>query len=153
MEIREYTRKNRLACLRVLDSNIPGFFKPEARDDFTDYLDELDTPGHTFFVLENHAKLVLACSGVYIFPGAVLASLHWGMVARAYHRTGLGSALLEYRLNWLRETAIVQEVLLSTTQSSSAFFERFGFAIEKTLENHDGIGVHQVEMRLKLYPS
>ena len=38
MEIREYTRKDRLACLRVLDSNIPGFLKPDMRDDFTDYL-------------------------------------------------------------------------------------------------------------------
>jgi GNAT superfamily N-acetyltransferase len=152
MEIRAYTRKDRLACLRVLESNIPGFFKPDTRDDFTDYLDELGNPGHSFFILENHAKLVLACGGVYIFPGAVLASLQWGMVARAYHRSGLGRALLEYRLNWLRETAIVQEVLLSATQSSSAFFEQFGFVIEKTLENHGGIGVHQVEMRLKLYP-
>jgi GNAT superfamily N-acetyltransferase len=152
MEIREYTRKDRLACLRVLDSNIPGFFKPEARDDFTDYLDELGSPGHTFFVLENHAKHLIACGGVYIFPGAVLASLNWGMVARAYHRTGIGSALLEYRLNWLRETAIVRNVMLNTPQRASGFFEQFGFTFETSIENPDGTGLQHLEMRLKLYP-
>ncbi len=150
MEIRDYTRKDRSACLRVMNSNIPGFFKPDARDDFTDYLDEIDSPGHTFFVLENHSRQLIACGGVYIFPGAVLASLQWGMVARAHHRTGLGTALLEYRLKWLKETAIVREVLVNTPQTSAGFFEQLGFVGHQTIEHFYEPGIHQVEMRLKL---
>jgi hypothetical protein len=93
-----------------------------------------------------------ACGGIYIFPGAILASLNWGMVARAYHRTGIGSALLEYRLNWLRETAIVRTVILNTPPAASGFFEQFGFVFETSIENPVGTGIQQLEMRLQLRP-
>jgi ribosomal protein S18 acetylase RimI-like enzyme len=153
MEIRAYTRKDRLACLRVLDSNIPGFFKPEARDDFTDYLDELGNPGHTFFVLENYTKQLIACAGIYVFPDATLASLHWIMVARAHQHTEIGRTLLEHQLNWIRQTqTTVQQVVLSTHQGSSGFFERFGFVVENISENFYGTVIHRLEMRLILNP-
>ena len=151
MEIREYTRKDRLACLRVLDSNIPGFLKPDMRDDFTDYLDELSSPGHGFFVLENHNKQILACGGVYLFPDTALAGLSWGMVARAHHRTGLGRAMIEFLLDWLRnQHPNVKQVVLESNSFSKEFFELFGFKIEQTTENHYGIGLHRFDMRLTL---
>ena len=151
MEIREFTRKDRLACLRVLDSNIPGFLKPDARDDFTDYLDELGSPGHYFFVLENYTKQILACGGVHIFPDKALAGFQWGMVARAHHRTGLGRAMIEFRLDWLKTNhQNVKQVILESNSFSSGFFELFGFTIEQTSENHYGKDLHRFDMRLTL---
>ena len=151
MEIREYTRKDRLACLRVLDSNIPGFLKPDARDDFTDYLDELGSPGHYFFVLENYTKQILACGGVFIFPDTALARFNWDMVARAHHRTGLGRAMIEFRLDWLKTNhQNVKQVILESNSFSSGFFELFGFTIEQTSENHYGKDLHRFDMRLTL---
>jgi N-acetylglutamate synthase-like GNAT family acetyltransferase len=149
MEIRAFNRKDRQAVLKVLDSNIPGFLKPDMREDFTDYLDDLSGAGHQFFVLENHAKQILACGGVYFFPDTLLASFQWNMVARAYHRTGLGKIMLEHQLAWLREHhQSVKQVILESSQFSNSFFETFGFINEQMIENHYGLGLHRYDMRL-----
>ena len=50
------------------------------------------------------------------------------MVARTWHRTGVGSFSLRRRLTYLAETTPeLEAVLLDTSHYSQRFFARFGF--------------------------
>ncbi|WP_041231787.1 GNAT family N-acetyltransferase [Deinococcus peraridilitoris] len=144
-------------CLALLDSNTPEFFAPQER---ADYVRFLCTHRGPYFVLERDGEVV-ACGGVALYPddaaGVQLdvdsAGLTWGMVRRDLHAQGLGTALLEARMIWLRTHAPqVKEVRLSTSQFTTKYYARPGF--EVTRITHDGFapGVDAIEMRYVVVP-
>ena len=141
MDIRAYEPKDRDGCLAVFDSlEGPYFFTPEGREEFAAFLDRAESP---YLVLE-HDGCIVGCGGYHAEPGAAIAALHWGMIARGAQRQGLGRYLLLYRMKEIGRVPGVQMVNLGTTAGAAPFFEKFAF--RKVKEDDAGL----VTMRMKL---
>jgi GNAT superfamily N-acetyltransferase len=150
LTIRMYTAADMAACLALFDSNTPEFFAPSERAEFEAYL---RAPGGTVLVAEAPEVGVIGVGGFYLRPtdecaaSGPVAGLAWGMVARAWHRRGVGRALLRARLDAL-EMLGVAEVSVRTSQYSRGFFERAGFTATRQLSDGFTPGIDLVELRL-----
>jgi ribosomal protein S18 acetylase RimI-like enzyme len=131
MRIRPYQPSDRAACLAVFHSNTPDFFLPVEEADFTAFLDRMPGP---YLVVEEDDEIV-ACGGHAVNAVTGVATLCWGMVARAHQRRGLGRALLRARLANLADHPEAKVVRLDTSQHSRGFFEREGFVVQQTIQD------------------
>ncbi|MCY1125993.1 GNAT family N-acetyltransferase [Frigidibacter sp. RF13] len=136
-------------CLSIFDGNLPDFFDPTERAEFIQFLHDTATWAAPYLVLEFDG-LVIACGGLERAPGSRCAGLSWGMVDRPLHGTGLGTQLTEARLALARALPGIDEVILSTSQHTRGFYERFGFAVTQITRDGFGQGLDRCDMRLSL---
>lgn len=148
--IRGYESRDLDACLALINSNTPKYFANEESDEFADDLTRRDglpeSKRWPFFVLETQGN-IRACGGFAIQNDGV-ATLVWGMVAANEHRQGLGTALLNYRLQLLRTRAV--RVELDTTPQSFNFYQRFGFQAYKHIKDGYGPGLDKTLARFDI---
>lgn len=134
--------------LALFDSNVPRFFAPQERQDFTDFIDALPGP---YFVLEDAAGQAVGCGGYAAAEGdASVAVLCWGMVRGDRHRAGLGTVLLTGRLDRIAADPAYSSVAIETTQHSRGFFARHGFVQTRQVPDGFAPGMDLVEMTLDL---
>ena len=144
---RPFAPGDRAACLAIFDGNVPRFFAPAERVEFTAFLDRhAGTADHPYLVL-TEAEAVVACSGLSV-EGDGRVSLSWGMVARHRHGEGLGRLLTATRIAAAREMAGVTAITLATSQHTRGFYERLGFAVESVRPDGFGRGLDRWDMTL-----
>jgi hypothetical protein len=122
---RDYTSNDRAPCLALFDSNVPEFFAPSERNEYSNFLDHLPGP---YLVIYSPSEGIVAAGGYYVTEQANLGALAWGLVTRAWHRRGVGGQLLQTRLSRLRASG-VDTVRVRTSPGSRGFFERSGFRL------------------------
>lgn len=129
-----------LACFR---SNLPEFFADDELAEFTTFLDRLEgdgLPNVAYFTVLERGE-ALAFGGWFTRKDTELGGLAWGMVHRAHHRRGLGTLLLEHRLQAMAD---LKGVALDTTPASFTFYARFGFVQTAFKANGYGPGLDQI---------
>ncbi len=146
---RPYTPSDYSACLALFESNLPKFFAQEERAEFCQFLEGVNNSEPPYLVLVSD-DMVIACGGLAIEPDKRQARLAWGMVDRAYHRRGLGTLLLQARLEQARAVTNIDELALETSQHSRGFYERFGFKVVKIIPDGFGAGLDRWDMTLRL---
>lgn len=147
MKLRDYTPKDRAACIAVFDTNMGEYFADEEREEFADFLHELPGP---YFVLETESGEVVGCGGYAVREDGETVDLCWGMVTRSRHRKGLGRVLTEERLRRIEKVPTARSVLLGTSQLTVGFYERMGFVLEAHAPDGFGPGIDRCDMRLRL---
>jgi GNAT superfamily N-acetyltransferase len=150
MLVRDYVPTDRAACLAVFQSNVPKFFVPSEREEFSAFLDALPGP---YFVLESDTRDILGCGGYALAPGSSTADLCWGMISRALHGRGLGRLLLSERIARMSADPSVAAVALNTSQFTRRFYEQAGFITERFTPDGYAPGLDRCDMRLVLAPS
>jgi len=146
--LRPYRPEDRAACLAVFDSNVPAYFAPHERTDFTDFLDALHG---SYFVMDDADGQVVACGGFLASRGdPAVAILCWGMVRHGLHRTSRGAHLLSARLDLIATHSDFVTVTIETSQKSRGFFEHFGFIAGTIVTDGFAPGLDRVEMTLDL---
>jgi N-acetylglutamate synthase-like GNAT family acetyltransferase len=149
MQIRPYATADHETCLQIFRSNVPAYFARSEEPEFERFLDGQISP---FWVAANRGVIV-ACGGVALdHPEPGIATLCWDMVAAGKHRHGIGSALLQHRINYVAaKQPAPRLVRANTTQLAQDFFERHGFAAVQVVTDGYGVGLHHVVMdRLNL---
>jgi len=147
MSFRDYEPRDLDACLEILDSNVPRFFKPDERDEFWSFLHELPGP---YLVLVTPGGRVAACGGYAINPDDGSADLCWGMVRQDLHGMGLGRRLTRRRIELSVRDPRVREICLHTSQHTAGFYERLGFSTIGVLEDGYAPGLHRCDMRMSV---
>jgi predicted GNAT family N-acyltransferase len=143
--LRRYHAGDKARCLELFRSNIPRFFAPHEEAEFTEFLEQ-ELQDCDYFVLEE-ADSLLGCGGVFVQDD--LAGLCWGLIDNTRHRQGLGSLLLQGRLEHLyRHYPEVQVVRLDTSQHSQGFFARFGFVTTNVTPGAYAPGLDRFDMTL-----
>ncbi|MBC7876123.1 MAG: GNAT family N-acetyltransferase [Anaerolineales bacterium] len=146
MNYRPYTKADYEKCLEIFRTNTPDFFGTQEEPDFVDFLERLPCQ---FFVIEIENKIV-GCGGFFINEEKRTAALCYGMVARQYHKQGLGKYLLLKRLDAISHDPLAERILLDTSQYSKGFFEKLGFIVYEIIQDGYFAGLHRHEMELKL---
>jgi N-acetylglutamate synthase-like GNAT family acetyltransferase len=145
--MRQYSSADLSPCLTLFESNVPEFFSPGERSLLERYLRA--EPKH-FYVIENEQSRIVACGGFDLRPDKNGAKLRWDIVLRSEQRRGLGSKLLTLRLERLSRDPTVRRVLVDTSQFTSGFYQRMGFALIR--QTPDGIapGFDDCELELAM---
>ena len=145
MEIREYHSSDEAACLMIMQSNIPEYFRENDLTDFSGFLKNLPGP---FFVVTDSNSDVIACGGIaFGITTSTEAILCYGMVVHTHLYQGIGLQLLKKRLDYFLPLAPqVERILVNTTQKTEGFFRKFGFSIVERELNGFGTGLDHVSM-------
>ncbi|WP_353721293.1 GNAT family N-acetyltransferase [Dyadobacter sp. 676] len=151
MSIRPYEPADYAGCIRAFESNQPAFFADHEKEEFETLLEEIAAPGGStvYYYVVEHEGVIAACAGFCMQPDKASAGLVWGMVARDFHRQGIGKQLLTYRLNKIRELLPGVPVILDTTQLSYPFFEKSGFRVTRITRDYYAPGLDRYDMILE----
>lgn len=146
MHLRAYEQTDRERCLAIFEGNTPLYFASHEVAEFAKFL---NTPNCAYYVVERNNELV-GCGGFWIKPEEKKAALVWGMVRSDRQKIGAGSFLLLSRLQEVALAVPDCTIHLDTSQHAFQFFEKYGFEVQKFIENHYAKDLHRYDMILKL---
>ncbi len=144
---RPYTADDLESVVAIFRSNIPKYFRPEEESGLREFL---GGHGDGYYVLELDGK-VIASGGIAPNDDNTV-SLCWGMVRADHLGTGLGKLLTEFRIQRARERFGGAPLVVSTSQHTQGFYERFGFVLTEHTPDGFGPGLDICRMRLDSRP-
>lgn len=122
--IRRYREADRKAVLAAFRTNVPDHFPASEEAWLRSALDEPDGP--FFVVVEGEA--VIGFGGYELSEFYDLATLVFGLVRADRHGSGIGRALLMYRLlHMAKQKLRPRYVTVDTHPYTAGFFKRCGF--------------------------
>lgn len=130
--IKPYQTEYQKELVRLLRLNTPKFFAAEEEGEFVSYL-ELET--EQYYVLHYDGKVV-GCGGINSTEDRTEARLSWDIFHPDYQRIGLGTQLLEYRIQKLRLDPVLRKVTVRTSQTAYEFYKKQGFELNETRKNY-----------------
>ncbi len=143
MNYRSYDRRDLENVIAVFRSNIPKYFGSEEEGGLRGYLAEHPDD---YFVAEIDGEVV--GSGGFALNDDETVSLCWGMIREEHLGTGLGKKLTQYRITQAREKHGDRPIVISTSQLTQGFYEKFGFRMTSHKPDGFGPGIDICEMRL-----
>jgi GNAT superfamily N-acetyltransferase len=146
-KIRRYRPADRKAVLAAFRSNVPDHFPASEEAWLRSALDEPDGP---FFVAVE-AEEVVAFGGYELSSFYNLGTLVFGLVRADRHGTGIGRALLNYRLLHMAGRKLrPRYVTVDTHPHTAGFFERCGFEVIARWPGGYRSGRDRVDLRFEL---
>ena len=142
MIIRNYKPTDKPELLRIIRDNTPAYFAPEEEQDFSDYLDN-EVEG--YFIVETDGKIV-GCGGVNFEENKTIGIISWGMIHPDYQGKKIGGALLQYRLDFLKNTESVKRITVRTSQFVYKFYEKHGFQLIESKKDFWAPGIDMYYM-------
>ncbi len=144
MKIKPYTSHDLDAVIDIFRSNIPKYFGPDEETGLRDFLSEYPDD---YFVGEIDGDLIGA-GGIALNKDQTV-SLCWGMIRSDFLGKGLGRELTEFRIQKARERHGSLPLVVSTSQHTQGFYEKFGFRLIEHKPDGFGPGIDICEMRLE----
>ena len=148
MKLRRYTPSDLPAVVAIFRSNIPKYFGPGEEPGLRDFLS--DSRSGDYYVMDADGD-VIGAGGIGLNDDESV-SLCWGMIRSDYLGRGLGRKLTEFRI----EKALVKHgplpLVISTSQHTRGFYEKFGFRLVSHTPDGFGSGIDICKMRLE-HPS
>ena len=147
IRIRRYRNEDRKAVLAAFRSNVPDHFPASEEAWLRSCLDEPDGP---LFVAIERGELV-AFGGYELSDFYNLATLVFGLVRADRHGSGVGRALLRFRLlHMAGRKRKPRYVTVDTHPHTAGFFERCGFVEIARWPGGYRSGRDRVDLRFEL---
>lgn len=130
--IRDYAYSDREAILHLFHLNVPRFFSKSEEKDLIEFLDH-----HLihFFLMEINGQVV-GCGGYNLFPEQADARISWDIFHPDFQGRGLGSALLQFRIDRMKEVPGLKTITVRTSQWVYRFYEKFGFELKEVVKDY-----------------
>ena len=146
MMIRRYRKEDREALIQILRLNTPTYFHPSEEAEFIRYLNE---ELEDYWVCENEGRVV-GSGGVNYFPADRIARISWDMIHPEEHGKGIGSQLLQHRIETLKQNAAINQIMVRTSQLVYPFYEKAGFVLQQTQKDFwaPGMDLYQMTMNI-----
>ena len=123
--IRAYTANDKNAMLGILQANTPQYFSPEEEMDLINYFEnEIEY----YFVAEIASK-VIGGGGVNFNEDKTIAKISWDILHPNYQDKGIGTQLINYRINMLKNFQNIKKITVRTSQFANKFYEKRGFKL------------------------
>jgi N-acetylglutamate synthase-like GNAT family acetyltransferase len=143
IRIRPYLAGDFHSVLTIMDLNTPKYFAHEEKEAFKYFLqNEIDH----YFVVEHHAELI-GSGGFNVSKDGKIAYISWDMVHPDFYFMKIGTQLLTHRLQLLLTNNGIDSIIVRTSQHTCQFYEKQGFKILETKENHWAPGFDMVVMK------
>ena len=123
LTIRPYINSDKAVLLNILKLNTPKYFSPEEEVDLVYYLDnEIEY----YYVIEINNQVV-GGGGINFTEDKMTGKISWDLISPDFQGKSIGSALLNYRIERLKEFKDVQQIIVRTSQLVYKFYEKLGF--------------------------
>lgn len=134
--IREFTQEDKSNVLDLFRLNTPAFFSPDEEVDLMFYLDnEIEK----YFVVLLDEKLV-GCGGINFMEKGAIGLLSWDFLHPHYQRRGVGTVLLNHRIDFLKSIPSVKKIRVRTSQHAYTFYEKGGFELIEKVKDYWAVG-------------
>ena len=137
-----YTPTEFSNCMDLFTGNLDKYFAEGERAQYEDFLSNEALGGHYYVVKQG--DLTVAAGGYFNHEGAYW--MDWGMVCRSQHKKGIGSQLLNFRIQKIHEIDANARIKLCTSQYTKAFYQKFGFEVLRFTMHGFGENLHKYEM-------
>lgn len=127
--IRKYKTEDKDQLVRILQHNVPKYFAETEIDDYEEYL-ESKIQDYYVAVLDNK---IIAAAGINYDKDRQLAKISWDIVDIPFQKQGIGTLLLEHRIQVIANKKDIKSIVVRTSQHAYGFYEKKGF---KLLERH-----------------
>jgi len=140
--IRSYDVTDKEAVLNLLRLNTPAYFAVEEEVGFIHYL---ENEIQYYYVLELNKQIV--GSGGFNFSGInTVGKISWDMLHPDFQGKSLGSALLHYRIEKLKQFKDLETIIVRTSQLAYTFYQKNGFYLTEVVEDYWAKGFHLYKM-------
>lgn len=130
--IREYSATDMENVLALIRLNTPLYFGYEEEPHFIHYL---NCETEYYFVVEAENKIV-GCGGFNFAENNKIAKISWDIFHPQYQGKSLGTALLNYRINRIKQFDSVEKIKVRTSQQAWKFYEKNGFRLLETIKDY-----------------
>ncbi|MBD1428543.1 GNAT family N-acetyltransferase [Sphingobacterium litopenaei] len=146
--IRKFKPEDSTALLQIIKNNTPEYFAVTEIEDYKTYL-ETEIQDYFVAVLEDK---IIAGAGINYDREKQLAKISWDVVDIGFHKQGIGTLLLNHRLEIIATRKNIKSIIVRTSQHAYAFYEKNGF---KLLERHkdywaEGFDMYKMSYNKKL---
>ncbi len=143
--IREFHLADKAGVMSVFRANTPKFFSPEEESGLEFFLDhEIEE----YYVMLVNGKII-GSGGVNFEDDHKTGIISWGMIHPDYQGKYLGTELLKYRVERLKNNKTVERILLRTSQHVFGFYEKQGFKLLRIEKDFWVKGIDLYEMEYK----
>ena len=144
MNLRPYTPDDLESVVSIFRSNIPKYFGTSEEAGLREFLS--DPRSEHYYVAELDAD-VIGAGGIALNEDNTV-SLCWGMIRADHLGRGLGRELTQFRLEAAHRKFPNLPLVVSTSQHTQGFYERFGFRLTEHTPDGFGPGLDTCKMRL-----
>lgn len=135
--IRPYKISDKKQLFEIFELNTPKYFDPKEINDFESYLQQ---HSDTYFTIEYENKIVGGI-GYYVKESDKSGRITWIFLHPNYTGYGLGKKAVEHCLAILTLNATLEKLVVTTSQLTFEFFEKFGYQLLKTEKDFWGEGL------------
>lgn len=145
--IRPYTSQDKPELINLLRLNTPQYFAVSEENDFIEYL---NYHAEHYFVIEENGKII-GTGGINYLAENTEARISWDIIHPDFQGRGVGKELTLYRIGQINKMPAVNVIYVRTTQLVYRFYEKMGFALERTEKDYwaKGFDLYQMKIPLK----
>ncbi|MFN0188993.1 MAG: GNAT family N-acetyltransferase [Bacteroidia bacterium] len=143
--IREFIQEDKNNVLDLFRLNTPAFFSPEEEKDLIYYLDnEIEK----YYVVLIDGKIA-GCGGINFKENGEIGLLSWDFLHPHNQRMGVGTALLNHRIEILKSIPSVKKIRVRTSQHAYTFYEKGGFVLFEKIKDYWAVGFDLYSMEYR----
>ena len=143
LEFKDYSMESFNDCIELFDLNCPEFFASIEKNDYIEFLNQTKEG----YVTIHHDSILIGAYGVHKISSES-ASQSWTLIHPKYQNKGIGRLIMERVFLYL-ESNQLDNLFLSTSQQTEAFFLKFGAIRIDYIENGWDEGLHRIEMKIE----
>ena len=143
LQFKNYSMESFNDCIELFDLNCPEFFASIEKNDYIEFLNQTKEG----YVTIHHDSILIGAYGVHK-TSSESASQSWTLIHPKYQNKGIGRLIMERVFSYL-ESNQLDNLFLSTSQQTEAFFLKFGAIRIDYIENGWDEGLHRIEMKIE----
>jgi ribosomal protein S18 acetylase RimI-like enzyme len=142
--IREFRAEDTSALIQLFRLNTPTYFDVSEE---AGYLIYLEKETEDYFVVEKDNQII-GTGGINYVPDRNEAVISWDILHPDYQGKGIGSKLLQFRIDLVRSNPSYSSLMVRTSQLTFKFYQKNGFDLEKVVEDYwaPGFDLYQMKM-------
>jgi [ribosomal protein S18]-alanine N-acetyltransferase len=147
MFIREYNRQDDEAIIHLFRLNTPDYFSTTEEESLIDYL---ENHIERYYVMELNNEVV-GCGGFNLADDQKTCKISWDILHPSYQGQGLGTVLLNYRLDQIKALDHIKIIVVRTSQVVYKFYEKAGFKLHEVSKDYwaEGFDLYRMEYLIK----
>ena len=142
--IRKFKVEDKDQLVQIFKNNVPRYFAETEIDDYEEYINGKVQDYYVALLNDE----IIAAGGINYDKDRQLAKISWDIVDIPFQKQGIGSLLLNHRLEVIATKKDIKSIIVRTSQHAFLFYEKMGF---KLLERHKDYWAKGFDMYKMIY--
>ena len=146
IQIRPYIVNDKSAVLEMMQLHVPAYFHHDEIADFEHYL----THEIQHYFVVTLSDNIIASGGINLSDDLQTGFISWDMVHPNFQGQSAGSALLQHRIEFVKQQYTLPTLVVRTSQLVYPFYAKHGFVLKSTYPDFWAKGYDMYFMELDM---